>query len=152
MGGDVHEAQDVFHEGIIALDRNIRNDKFNRDTTIEGYLFGICRNIWNNMWRKKTKMSSNEMNHLQLIENETPELKLYSDEQKNYLNRVLDLIDQPCRQILTLWKSSYSMQEIAEELDLSSAALAKKYRYRCMKKLMGKLENNPQLVEALRNV
>ena len=152
MGGDDHEAQDVFHEGIIALDRNIRKNKFNRNTSIDGYLFGICRNIWNNKWRKKTKMSSNEITEIQLIDDQTPDTLLYTEEQKNYLNKVLELIDKPCRQLLTLWKSSYTMQEIAVELNLSSPALAKKYRYRCMKKLMSQLDQHPQLLESLRYV
>jgi RNA polymerase sigma factor (sigma-70 family) len=152
MGGDQHQAQDVFHEGIIALDRNIRADKFNRETSIEGYLFSICRNVWNNMWRQKSKVTGNEILDHQIVSAESSDVELISGEQKKYLNQLLDLIDEPCRKILTLWKASYSMQEIADECELSSQQMAKKYRYRCMKKLMEKLSQNKHLVQALRHV
>ncbi len=151
-GGDDHEAQDVYHEGIIALDRSIRQQTFNRQTSIEGYLFSICRNVWNNMWRKKSKTSGNEILDHQIVAADNPESNLFSREQKEYLNNILGLLDEKCRQILTLWKASYSMQEIATECSLSSPAMAKKYRYRCMNKLMDKLNNNHHLIEALRNV
>jgi hypothetical protein len=53
---------------------------------------------------------------------------------------------------LTLWKLSYSMAEIAATLHLSSPELAKKYRFRCMQKLLAELDNHPQLLNALKYV
>ena len=152
MGGDNHEAQDVFHEGIIALDRNIRLNKFNRNTSLEGYLFSIARNIWNNMWRKRSKTSTNEIKDYQMTSDHQPESILFNQEQKEYLNQVLELLDDSCRKILILWKASYSMRDIAQECNLSSQAMAKKYRYRCMQKLITKLKTNAPLMEALRHV
>jgi len=54
--------------------------------------------------------------------------------------------------ILTMWKLSYTMSEIATEMKLSSPEMAKKYRYRCMNKLMVTLDQHPQLLIALKNV
>ena len=91
------------------------------------------------------------MDHQSLSDDQSDHL-LHSQEQKRYLKQVLDLLDDQCRKILTLWKASYSMEEIAKECSLSNKEMAKKYRYRCMKKLMDKLSQNNQLLEALRHV
>lgn len=151
-GGDQQEAQDVFHEGIISLDRNIRSQKFKQETSIEGYLFSICRFTWNNLWRKKSKTSSNEITEQSIDLDIQPDSILLSQEKRQYLEKVLELIDESCRKILTLWKASYSMQEIADACELSSKEMAKKYRYRCMKKLMSALEDQPKLISILRHV
>ncbi len=151
-GGDAAEAQDVFHDGIIALDRNIREQKFKGQTSIEGYLFSICRNVWNNRWRQRSKMSNNEIQDYQLKTSQSSDDNIIQEQRKEHLSTVLQLIDEKCQKILTLWKASYSMEEIAITCNLSSAQLAKKYRFRCMNKLMKKLADRPNLIQALRNV
>ena len=47
-GGSRGEGLDVFHEGIIAFDRNVRAGKFRAETNLQGYLYSICRFVWNN--------------------------------------------------------------------------------------------------------
>ncbi|NRB64605.1 MAG: hypothetical protein HRU40_16510 [Saprospiraceae bacterium] len=36
--GNEHDGQDMFHEGIIVLDRNLRNGKFRGESSMDGYL------------------------------------------------------------------------------------------------------------------
>ncbi|NND31904.1 MAG: sigma-70 family RNA polymerase sigma factor [Saprospiraceae bacterium] len=151
-GGSHTDGLDVFHEGIIALDRNIRRGVFKAESSIEGYLYSICRFIWNNEWRKKKKITThNSVETDQNHDEVTPEIRLFAKEEKMMLRGILDLLDDSCRKILTLWKQSYSMDEIARDLNLSSAQLAKKYKYRCLKKLMVVLEKKPELLNALKD-
>lgn len=152
-GADRAEANDILHDGMIALDRNIRMGKFRGESGLEGYLFSICRFLWHNAFRKKMKYANEEPEEYQFEPDaETPEIHMLEKEKKELLARTLQLIDDRCRNILTLWKRSYSMEEIASETGLSSAEMAKKYRYRCMKKLTAALENQPQLLQALNYV
>jgi RNA polymerase sigma factor (sigma-70 family) len=152
-GGDRSEGLDIYHDGIVALDRNIRVGKYRGESNLQGYLYSICRFIWNNEWRKRSKVQTGEIQDFQLEpDNETPELILRSQEETNLLRQVIGLLDDSCKKILTLWKQSYSMQEIADALELSSPQMAKKYRYRCMQKLMNELDNQPKLLNALKHV
>ena len=152
-GGSKDDGLDIYHEGIIALDRNIRNDKFRSETSLEGYLYSICRFAWNNEWRKRSKQVTRDIQEYELPpDEETPEEKVFSSEQKSLLTSALDLLDKPCIEILKMWKLSYSMEEIAKAQDLSSPAMAKKYRYRCMQKLMKRLNEHPELLKALQDV
>ena len=54
--GNEQDGQDMFHEGIIVLDRNIRNDKFRGESSLGGYLYSICRLLWMNQIRKNIKV------------------------------------------------------------------------------------------------
>lgn len=130
--GDATEGQDMFHEGIIVLDRNIREGKFRGEAPLKGYLYSICRFLWMNQMRKLSRATTVAEvpveDDTDLI---TPEIQLVAQEQKDMLNRLLHELGERCRQILELWKLSYSMEEIAESLGFSSADMARKAKYRC---------------------
>ena len=44
--GDKQMVEDVFQEGVVHLIMNIKKEKFKGESSIKGYLFGICRNVW----------------------------------------------------------------------------------------------------------
>lgn len=152
-GGNRADGLDIFHDGIIALDTNIRSGKFRAESGLQGYLYTICRYSWNNEWRRRIKSSPVDVQEVPPEPDDlTPEIVLRTQEETQLLTRVLMLLDDSCKKILTLWKLSYSMAEIATEMQLSSPELAKKYRYRCMQKLIGELDQHPQLLNALKHV
>lgn len=152
-GGNRSDGLDIFHDGIVALDKNIRSGKYRAESNLQGYFYTICRFIWNNEWRRRMKLTSGEVQEFHLEPDDiTPEVLLYSQEETILLRKVLQLLDESCKKILTMWKLSYSMVEIATELNLSSPELAKKYRFRCMQKLLGELDQHPHLLNALKHV
>lgn len=150
--GNFQDGQDMFHEGIIVMDRNIRQDKFKMESSVNGYIFSICRFLWMNQIRKQGKMTLTEDNsRLDDVDKVTPETQLFDEEQKTVLRKLLSNLGERCQKILELWKLSYSMEEIAKELNFSSSAMARKNKYRCQKSLMDIVGNNPELVAGLRN-
>ena len=149
--GNFQDGQDMFHEGIIVIDRNIRQDKFKMESSVNGYLFSICRFLWMNQIRKQGKTTLTEDNsRLDDVDKITPETQLFDDEQKNVLRKLMNQLGERCQKILELWKLSYSMDEIATELGFSSPAMARKNKYRCQKSLMKIVGDNPELVAGLR--
>ncbi|MCB0687666.1 MAG: sigma-70 family RNA polymerase sigma factor [Saprospiraceae bacterium] len=148
-GGTSSESLDIYHEGIIVLDRNIRTGRYKSDGSLQGYLYSICRFLWQNERRKSHRNTFVET----IPENNdvpSPDMQLFKEERRQVLEKVLQMLDDSCRKILKLWKLSYSMAEIASILNLSSPQLAKKYKYRCLKKLLLSLDKEPSLLEALR--
>ena len=105
------------------------------------------------MAQAKKKISVEEIkDHHTEADEETPDILMYSQEESAMLRKVMELLDESCKKILTLWKLSYTMTEIASQMNLSSPEMAKKYRYRCMQKLLGELDNHPHLLNALKYV
>ena len=135
--GSREDGIDIFHEGIIALDDNIRKNKFRGDGDLNAYLYSICRFLWLNKLKRNKKMvyTENEA-ELDQVQYDTPETLSLADEQKNIINELLDRLGDKCKQILELWKLSYSMEEIAEKVGLGNAGIARRQRYNCYQKLL----------------
>ncbi len=149
--GNYHDGEDMFHEGIIVLDRNIRQNKFKEETSVQGYLYSICRFLWMNQIRKQGKVTLKEdHSEMDSTDTTTPEQLLFTDEQKEILQSLVGQLGERCQKILELWKLSYSMEEIAQELGFSSAAMARKNKYRCHKSLLEIIKKHPKLVNTLK--
>jgi len=149
--GTLEDAEDVLHDGVLVLDRNIRNNKFRMEGSIEQYLTSICRFLWLSRLRKQAQQKSLEKPQVaSLNQEDNPELILIRLEKKQHLESLLSKMDGRCLKILTMWKQSYSMKEIAKVVGLSSPALAKKYRYRCTQKMMRLLQEDTALYNALK--
>ena len=149
--GNREDGIDIFHEGIIAFDDNIRKDKYLHKGNLMGYLFSICRFIWLNKLRKDKRMVyTEEDSQLDQISYDTPESLSLAQEQKDVINKLLSRLGEKCQQILELWKLSYSMEEIASQVGLSNAGNARKQRFTCYQKLLQIVDSEPGLKNALK--
>lgn len=149
--GSSEDAEEVFQEGIIILHRNVRSGKYQPEGSLKSYLISICRLHWMNLLRKKSKISlTDDQRTFDEPDLETPEILVESEERKNTLHIILEKQGERCREILKMWQLSHSMEEIAEAMGLSSALMARKAKYRCMKALTEFLKERPDLAAALR--
>ena len=145
FGIDAGEASDIFHDGIITLDNCIRTQKFRGESSVDTYLFSICKFLALNYWRKKKKLiyieDITKVNNFEI--NNT--INIFDDfirqEEKNIIEKLLEDVGETCKQILKLWQLSYSMEEISQLMQLSSPNMAKKKRFLCHKRLMLLIEN-----------
>lgn len=149
--GIQQDGVDMFHEGIIVLDRNIRQEKFRGDGSLKGYLLSTCKLLWMNQIRKNTRVSYTDDNFkLDETVHETPESLSLQQEQTIVLRKLLASLGEKCQKVLELWKLSYSMEEIAERVGLKDAAVARKQKYRCYQSLLQKIEGNVGLKRFLK--
>lgn len=164
QGGGVNaDAEDLLVDSIVHLDAKIRKGGFQlrAGASLESYLFGICRNKWRNLRRKRSreKLSglstqpaggpSADFPREDLSTNLNPELLLKCKEYKQLLEKLISELGSRCRETLRLWMEHYSMQEIAEKMQKSSAMMAKKDKFRCLRRLITDLDNKPALKEEL---
>ena len=150
--GSNEEGIDIFHEGIIALDDNVRKDKYRGDGNLKGYLYSICRFLWlNRLKRDKRMVYTEDTQTLDQVSVETPESLSLEDEQKKILNQLLQMLGEKCQQILELWKLSYSMEEIADKVGLDNAGIARRQRYNCYQKLLSIVDAEPALKNILKS-
>ncbi len=135
--GNEADGQDVYQEGIIVLDRNIREKKFRGDSTLSLYLFASCRFVWMNQLRKNQRLNL-EADPLTMDKptEETPEFAYITKERRAILKTLLNQLGEKCQKILEMWQLSYSMTEIAKAMDLKNEKMARKSKYRCQQALM----------------
>ncbi len=151
-GGVVEDAEDIFQDGIRSLIVNVRRDKFKGENPTRGYLFGVCRNLWFKKFNRNVR-SENYKSSLKVEDRDEkdPESELVSQERAELLNKLLEQLGPKCKKVLELWKLSYSMKEIAEELGYKSEGVARKKKHQCFQGLVKIVKENPHLVKLLKN-
>lgn len=151
-GGNFQDGEDMFVEAVILLDRKIRQGAYSEKSTLKGYLYNVSFNLWRNELRKRGREDlKEEVPNSDEQTEKNPLTLLITTERKDLLDKILADLGEKCKRILEMWKLSYSMEEISEEMNYSSPALAKKYRYRCHKSLMELLKKNPHLLQMLKS-
>jgi RNA polymerase sigma factor (sigma-70 family) len=149
--GNHEDGVDVFHEGIIAFDKNIRGGNYKGEGKLKGYLYSTCRFIWlNKLKRNKKIVYTAEESQLDQVLYETPESLSLAEEQKKIIASLLGQLDQKCGKILELWKLSYSMDEIAQQVGLKDGSIARRQKYNCYQKLLQIVDKAPNLKNILK--
>ena len=117
------------------------------------YLYAICRGIWFKRFRKWNKEQDNRALAVEEeADHRTPEISLMEAEQKQLLLKLFDHLREKCKEVLYLWASAYSMQEIANQLDYTSSQVAMNKKNKCLKQLhqlIGEDERIQQLLNEL---
>ncbi len=151
--GNDHDVEDIWQEGITQIDNDIRSGKFKRLGSVRNYLVQTCKYLWNNT-RKKASRNNELLSGDSLPEKpneDNPEKTTEQNDHSRHFRKTLEKgIGANCTQILILSKSGYSMQEIAEIMELEDADHAKTKKHRCRKKLLKKLEENPDWLNWLK--
>jgi RNA polymerase sigma factor (sigma-70 family) len=142
--GNIQDGEDLFAEGLIVFDRNIRQNKFRQDSSPQVYFVAICKFLWMNKLRKMKRIQWTDSNFkLDKIESITPEKIAMTKEQKENIEKLLASLGKKCHKILTMWMLNFSMKEIAESLNFTNDAIARKNKYRCFKKLKELMKDAP---------
>ena len=145
------DAEDIFQDGIRSLIQSIRADKYRGSGSLQGYLFGMCKNLWFKRFQKITRDQQYQNENVQSdFDQKSPETVLMGKEQEERITQLLGAIGTACKKVLELWQLSYSMKEIAEEMGYKTDGVARKKKRLCMKKLLDLLDQNPELKSFLK--
>lgn len=130
--GSEDDAFDIFQDGLLILNQNLRNRSYRNDSALSTYVVGICKNLWRKEYDRKHKQSIAEQ-----------ELILETRQNINYLINVeivsLLMIElgEDCRNILTeYYYNNRSMEELKEIFNVNSVQAAKNKKWRCMNYLI----------------
>ncbi|MEP2026626.1 MAG: sigma-70 family RNA polymerase sigma factor [Reichenbachiella sp.] len=130
--GSVEDAKDVFQDGTMVLFQNILNDKFNSESSLKSYLFGICKNLWMNHLRKQKNLPADFLNEdgLMIIENNEHVIDVEA------VKSIMEELKEECQDILKgFYYNMKSMKELALKFGLASEQAAKNKKSRCLKYL-----------------
>ncbi|MEO1448820.1 MAG: sigma-70 family RNA polymerase sigma factor [Bacteroidota bacterium] len=144
-GGSRDDAEDVFQEGVRNLVLNIRADKFAGASSLEGYLFGICRNVWFKKLQKQKREAEilEQYGQQEKAPIPDPEIVLVDQDRENKLLELLGKLGETCKEVLVLWQMHYNMKEIASRMGYASEGMARKKKHQCLKRLVALIEANP---------
>ena len=141
------DAKDDVQEAFIYFDRNVRSGKFDKTKgTLKNYFLGICDG--REFVRKRSNKRINkdiETDTMILPMYKNPETEFLDDEIKSVVNRLLNQLDNRCRELLKQYMLSFSMKEIGERLGIQKIGAVTKAAYDCRQKFGELIQNNPSL-------
>jgi RNA polymerase sigma factor (sigma-70 family) len=150
--GNIQDAEDMYQESLIIMDRNIREGKYEHQGNLAAYLSTIARFCWMNQLRKQQRTDLHEEVRQDTAKEQVPgpDHILMDRESESLLERFLQKLDPRCVRIIKLWQEKYSMVEIADQLSLSSEMMARKLKYQCTKKLSALIHAEPEVARILK--
>jgi RNA polymerase sigma factor (sigma-70 family) len=135
-GGNSSDATDIFQDALLILIQKISDADFKLNCHINTFLFGICRNLSHEYYRKKGKQSSMQID-IEEPFNESESIESFIEQENRYkaLDRILLKIGKKCMEVLSLFYiQDLSMSEIAKRMGFKSEVSAKTQKYKCIEK------------------
>lgn len=133
-GGTVEDAKDLFHDSLIILNNNCKQQQFNLTSTISTYLYSVCRFSWFN--KKKKDLKSQSLQQVSIYENTEELAYKNTTDRVEVLMKSLEAVGDRCKEILMdYYFGKFSYEEIAVNLSYSSAQVVRQQKYRCIQRL-----------------
>lgn len=142
-GGNEFDGDEVAQLAMIGIDKNIRQGKYEGKSSLKTYFLSIVKFQWYKLLRGRKPLDEFNPEQHDLTENSVEDSYI-SQEKKTYLAKALGNIGDRCKKILLLRQLEYSLEEIAQQSGLSSAAMAKKEIYRCRMRFRDFLNQHPE--------
>lgn len=134
-GGKKHDADDVFQDALLIFIKKVSIHDFQLTCSINSFLFGICKNLSLEYFRKTGKVSSIVLDIDESFNMEETEAFIEKERKYAALDKILKSVGRKCMEILELFYiSGLKMVEIAEKLGFKSETSAKTQKYKCIAK------------------
>ena len=132
--GNEQDVDDIFHDGLIAFYKLVKQDKIRPDTNVEAYLYSICRNMWAKKLMKRPK-------EIELTETfnfiATEEIQIdtiLDGERKDLIDELLKGLGEECQKILLLYYyERLKMKEIVKLMHYANDQVVRNKKSKCMK-------------------
>jgi len=143
------EPEDVFQEGLTRAIINVRNKKFNGNSSFSTYLYGICRNLCLKDYNSRKQVINVE------IKNSAEPTNDDHFEVLQLVNNLKDLLDDQCKRIINLRfgigseeEKTVRFDEIAKVMDINEDNARQKF-HRCFAKLKSLILNHHELKQLI---
>lgn len=138
--GSEDDVSDVFQESIIILYKQIIDNQLTLDSDLKGYFFGIARNTWSALLRKKTRNTKLEFD----LPDESNEEDLKNSILERIVSRAFEKLSEDSQTILKLFSEGFTYAEIAAKMNLKSDTYARRKKYLSKEALIEIIKADPE--------
>ena len=144
-GGTKADANDVFQEALIILNRNLEKSGFNLTASFYTYLYSVSRFIW--------KDQQNQFSKQELQDLKPEAISIFHsvlEEQKYQVaETAFRELGERCQQLLQrFYLKNMSFKDIAKTMQFKSEKIAKNQKYKCLKKARDIYKTNFNTVQS----
>ena len=127
--GSEDEAKDIYQDALIVFWQKVIGGQLILTSRISTYLYSVCLNLWRKELDRKNRLSHEEKDGAQYMDNDR-------EEREKIIHECIGELGDTCKKILTYYYfEKMSMQDIAEKLDFANTDTAKTKKYKCKKRL-----------------
>jgi RNA polymerase sigma factor (sigma-70 family) len=124
--GTEQDAIDIFQDGLMVLNCNLKCGRFKGESSVKTYVFSICKNLWMKELKKKRKLDKIDPS---LLENEELDYLMNVD----VVTSLMAELQEDCRKILVeYYYNNKSMAELKAIFNVASIQAAKNKKWRCL--------------------
>ena len=134
--GQKEEVKDLFQDALLVFYKLVKQNKVTKETKVEAYIFSTCRNLWLKQLQKKKREVSFSVEEMDIPVEGILASEFFTVDKTKLLKKVLADIGKGCQTILlAFYYEQQTMEEITENMNLSSVQIAKNKKYKCLKRL-----------------
>jgi len=146
--GTEQDAEDLFQDMlvVILIQRSENTPKLY--SSLSTYLYAICKNLWQNVLRKK----DNESKYISTVgERESKRFHqplhdlIDENHRKDIYERHLAALDPKCRKLLTMMMEQLPLEELTEKMGFTSTNYVKKLKHICRERMRKSIQQDPEL-------
>ncbi len=127
--GSEEEAKDIYQDALIVLWQKAIGGNFTLTSKISTYLYSICLNLWRKELERKSKLSNEEKDEAEWMEDD-------KKERIKIINECINALGETCRKVLSYYYfDGMTMSDIAEKMNFANPDTAKTKKYKCKQRL-----------------
>ena len=146
QNGNLEDAEDVFHDGLIIIFNRLKNKNFTLNSSLKTYLFSVCKNIWRRRLERKYRLlygSDSYVNETGVNYSADDSEEEYAEKFRLYKKHFAEL-PEFCKQLLTHYICKTPLQDIARIMNYKDAEYVKARKYYCKNLLRKKIMSDPE--------
>ncbi len=144
--GTESDAADIFQEALISIYHKARKPEFVLSCPLDAFIYFICKKLWLKELSKRSSQALTLNDDEMDIGEDTMQLAeecLIQEQRMKLLHEKLGVLGDSCRKLLRLSWSGKSMEEVAQNLDVTYG-YARKKKVGCMEKLIKLMKQAPR--------
>lgn len=127
--GSEEEAKDIYQDALIVFWQKAIGGNFTLTSKISTYLYSICLNLWRKELERKSKLSNEEKDEAEWMEDD-------KKERIKIINECINALGETCRKVLSYYYfDGMTMSDIAEKMNFANPDTAKTKKYKCKQRL-----------------
>lgn len=127
--GSEEEAKDIYQDALIIFWQKATSGNFTLTSKISTYLYSICLNLWRKELERKSKLSNEEKDEAEWMEDD-------KQERIKIINECINALGETCRKVLSYYYfDGMTMSDIAEKMNFANPDTAKTKKYKCKQRL-----------------
>ncbi|MCX6281869.1 MAG: sigma-70 family RNA polymerase sigma factor [Bacteroidetes bacterium] len=144
--GNLEDAEDIFHDGLIIVHNRLKNNKFTLNSTLKTYLYSVCKNLWKRRLERKYRLlyaADTYISETDICDTEESQEEESSEKFRLYKKNFAQM-PEFCRELLTHYILKTPLEEIARIMNYKDAEYVKARKYYCKNLLRKKILNDPE--------